>query len=270
MRPSNGGGQSIGNTISCNFLCFCHKILLRPDKGCNTYCVPSASLTRDVVVISGDRGRRGGGCSGHWGGHADHKTLHRGRPAAIRFHRLPHGIQRNSQPGRLGGVPDGRNRGSGGLVPGRLRRSGPEIFPQGRGPGQAQAHRGRGRPVLAVAAGAGQRCPRRRHHHRGDQRQAGLRPDGRNLDLLGVESRPFRFRRRRPGLLRRDQIHAGHPDGRSQLAPVVQYGHALGLRHRRAGTGPYLRGLQDRQAGPLGLGLRTSPAPRVLYPGDRG
>ena len=59
MRPSNGGVQSIGNAISCNFLCFSHKILLRPGKGWNTYCVPSASQIRDVVVVSGDRGRRG-------------------------------------------------------------------------------------------------------------------------------------------------------------------------------------------------------------------
>src|SRR6266852_665622 len=49
-----------------------------------------------------------------------------------------------------------------------------------------------------------------------DQHQAMLRPARRNLDRLGLERRLFRWRGRRPRLLRRAARHAGAPDGRPQ------------------------------------------------------
>ena len=69
-------------------------------------------------------------------------------------------------------------------------------------------------------------------------RQAGVRPAGRHLDLLGLEGRLFRQRGRRAGLLRRAALHAGHADVRAELAAMVQHRPALGLWHRRARPGP--------------------------------
>ena len=69
-------------------------------------------------------------------------------------------------------------------------------------------------------------------------RQAGVRPPGRHLDLLGLEGRLFRHRRGRPGFLRRTALHARHADVRAQFAAMVQHRPALGLRHRRPRPGP--------------------------------
>ena len=78
--------------------------------------------------------------------------------------------------------------------------------------------------------------------------QAGVRPSGRRLGLLGLEGWLFHHRRGRQRLFRRDALHAGQPDGRAQLAAMVQHRPALGLWHRRPGAGPLLCRLQDRQA----------------------
>ena len=99
-------------------------------------------------------------------------------------------------------------------------------------------------PVLAVALGRPTRrrwpsCPKSERYRRRNSRQAGVRPPGRHLDLLGLEGRLFRHRGRRPRLLRRAALHAGHADGRAELAAVVQHRPALGLRHRRPGQGHY-------------------------------
>ncbi len=59
------------------------------------------------------------------------------------------------------------------------------------------------------------------------------------LDLLGLEGRLFRLRGRRAGLLRRAALHARPPDGRAELAAMVQHRPALGLWHRRPGQGHY-------------------------------
>ena len=119
------------------------------------------------------------------------------------------------------------------------------------------------RPRRAAEA-AGRRALRRRA-----VRPAGVRPPGRHLDLLGLEGRLFRFRGGRPRLLRRDALHARAPDGRAELAAMVQHRPALGLWHRRPGAGPLLRRFPDRPADRLRLGLRASAAACLLHPGRR-
>ena len=105
---------------------------------------------------------------------------------------------------------------------------------------------------------------------RRERRPAGVRPPGRHLDLLGLEGRLLLQRGRCAGLLRRAPLHAGHADGRAQQPAMVQHRPALGLRHRRPRPGPLLRRPRDRRADGLHLGLRASPAARLLHPVDRG
>ena len=69
---------------------------------------------------------------------------------------------------------------------------------------------------------------------------------------------------------RRAALHARQPDGRAELAAMVQHRPALGLRHRRARPGPLLRGLQDRQADQVQVVLRAPAAACLLHPGRRG
>ena len=132
--------------------------------------------------------------------------------------------------------------------------------------------RGRDRAVLPVALGRrrgrARRAARERAHHRRGLVQAGVRPPGRHLDLLGLEGRLFRQRGRRAGLLRRASLHAGDADVRAELAAMVQHRPALGLRHRRPEPGPLLRRLQDRQADQVEDLLRASAAARLLHPVD--
>ena len=99
--------------------------------------------------------------------------------------------------------------------------------------------------------------------------QAGVRPARRRLGLLGLEGRLFRRRGGRARLFRRDALHAGAPDGRAQFAAMVQHRPALGLWRRRAGAGPLLRRLRDRQADQVEVGLRASAAARLLHPVGR-
>ncbi len=98
----------------------------------------------------------------------------------------------------------------------------------------------------ALAAMQRNRPPRRR-----DQCPPGLRPHGRDLDLLGLEGRLFRRRGGRRRLLRRDPADARAPDGRPELAAMVQHRAPLGLWHRRAGAGPLVRRLPHRRTGGL-------------------
>ena len=86
-------------------------------------------------------------------------------------------------------------------------------------------------------------------------RQAGVRPPGRHLDLLGLEGRLFRRRGRCARLLRRALPHAGDAESRTQLAAMVQHRPALGLWHRWPEPGPLLRRPQNRPADQVGLGL---------------
>ena len=76
---------------------------------------------------------------------------------------------------------------------------------------------------------------RARRAIRGRARRApGLQPDGGMLDVLGLEARLFRFRKRRASLLRRDVRDARAPDRCAELAAMVQYRIALGVRYLRA------------------------------------
>ena len=99
--------------------------------------------------------------------------------------------------------------------------------------------------------------------------QAGVRPPRRHLDLLGIQGRLFRFRKRCAGLLRRAALHARDADGGAELAAMVQHRPALGLRHRRAEPGPFLCRRQDRRGGEVDHRLRASAAARLLHPVDR-
>ena len=98
--------------------------------------------------------------------------------------------------------------------------------------------------------------------------QAGLRSSRRHLDLLGLEGRLFRFRKRRAGLLRRASLHAGDADVRAELAAMVQYRPALGLWHRRSLAGPFLCRSRKRRTDQVGVGLRASAAACLLHPVD--
>ncbi len=111
--------------------------------------------------------------------------------------------------------------------------------------------------------------PEAERSRRRAQREAGVRPAGRHLDLLGLEGRLLRFRGRRPRLLRRAALHAGDADGGAELAAVVQHRAALGLRHRRAGAGALLRRCQDRPSAGVVFRLRAAAAARLLHPEHR-
>ena len=101
------------------------------------------------------------------------------------------------------------------LEPGRLRRASRRKYFRKAGI-PAIAHpveeddvpewlwRSRRRMTTAIA-----KLPEGQARGRRDQRQAGLRPAGRHLDLLGLERRLLRSRRGRQGLFRRNAYHAG-------------------------------------------------------------
>ena len=97
-----------------------------------------------------------------------------------------------------------------------------------------------GRAGVAVALDRRRQRRSRRAAQRsvrgGARRAPGLQPHGGLLDLLGLEARLFRHRKRRTGLLRRDVRDARAPDRRAELAAMVQYRPALGVRHRRTGA----------------------------------
>ena len=125
------------------------------------------------------------------------------------------------------------------------------------------AGRRRGRARVAAAldrrrAGAGCAFARRSVWVRA-RRPPGLQPDGRMLDLLGLEARLLRFRKRRANLLRRDVRDARAPDRRAELAAMVQHRLALGVRHLRTGTGTLVRRSQP-------TALQTHRRTRISHP----
>ncbi len=203
-----------------------------------------------------------------------HRTaLHASGRQPLRPHPLRHHQERDPQSRRVGRVFARRRRSPGRLEPGRGRRAGAEIFPQSRHPRAGEAGRGGDRSLVPVAL-----RPRRdraelaaegRARGLRDFGQAGVRPSRRRLGLLGLEVRLFRRRRRRARLLRRDALHARAPDGRAQFAAMVQHRASLGLWRRRAEPGPLLRRLRDGQARQVEVGLRASPAARLLHPVGR-
>ena len=122
-------------------------------------------------------------------------------------------------------------------------------------------------PAVPLAASARRRAPR---YSRRSQREAGVPSPRRHVDLLGLEGRLFRRRRRRARLLRRDVPHAGDAEGRAQFAAMVQHRPALGLRHRWTEPGPLLRRFQIGRADEVVVGLRASAAACLLHPGRVG
>ena len=132
----------------------------------------------------------------------------------------------------------------------------------------AQRERGAGRRRAGVAAAQPARSPASLHRPR-DRRPPGVPPPGRLLDLLGLEGRLLLERGRRPGLLRRNLLHAGRADGRPEQPAVVQHRPALGLRHRRAAAGPLLRRSANGADDALDLGLRTARPACLLHPVDQ-
>ena len=135
---------------------------------------------------------------------ADRTALHQGWSVSLCGDRIPIDHQRDPQPRRLRGVPSRRCRGARILVPGRLRRAGAEVFPESRRRRAPEADRGGNRSLMAVALGTGPRGARRPARGRAVRRraflQAGVRPSGRLLDLLGLEGRLLHQRGRRPRL----------------------------------------------------------------------
>ena len=209
-----------------------------------------------------------------WGSyHAHSAAVHRSRPLPLRDNRIPHGVQRDSQSGRLGGVPPGRRGSARGVVAGGVRRAGAEVLPPRGRAGPPHPRSREGRAGLAVAAGGrrggDRRASRGRAQPRRAQRQAGVRPARRHLDLLGLEGRLLRLRGGRARLLRRAALHAGDAEGGAELAAVVQHRAALGLRHRRPGAGPLLRRPRDRPGAGVALRLRAAAAARLLHPEHR-
>ena len=188
--------------------------------------------------------------------------------------RVPHRHQRDPQPRRVGRLRrprESRCRPSGARSPATSSPRNTSARPACRRVWRRSRNRafrpgcGGAPPIEAASRGAGRERPPRRRN----ERQAGLRPAGRHLDLLGLEGRLFRCRGRRPRLLRRDPADAGAPDGRAELAAMVQHRAPLGLWHRRPGAGPLLRRSPDRRAARLGQRLRASAAACLLHPVGR-
>ncbi len=73
-------------------------------------------------------------------------------------------------------------------------------------------------------------------------------------------------RRRTPSVLRRASLHAGDAEGGAELPAMVQHRPPLGLRHRRAEPGPFLRRPLEQGAGEVGDGLRAPAAACLLHP----
>ena len=206
----------------------------------------------------------------------DRTQIHQGRQGRLRRAGFHHHHVRDSQSGWDRCVQAGRCRSPAWLEPGCLRRHRAEVFPQGRCSRASEegARKGRSRVPVAFGSrrqGAGSDCPRT-SASAARPRAAGLRPSGRGLGLLGLEGWLFHHRIRCARLLRRDALHAGHPARRAEQPAVVQHRPALGLRHRRPGTGPLLRRLQDRRADqirsrPTSIRSRTpassSPSPTI-------
>ena len=166
-----------------------------------------------------------------------------GDPYAGHGVRAAHLADRQSR--RVGDLRGQGRHGADRLEPGRGRRPRPEVLPQGRGAQGNEPVPEEGVPEWLWRSAADQAGPRgdaaRRSVRAGARRAPGLQPAGRLLDVLGLEARLLRFRRRRARLPRRDVRDARAPSRRAELAAVVQHRPALGVRHFRPGARSLVR-----------------------------
>ena len=109
----------------------------------------------------------------------------------------------------------------------------------------------------------------RRHQGR-NRCPPGVPPAGIHLDRLGQEVQVLLHGGGRAGLLRRDVLHPGPADGRTELAPVVQHGPVRRLRPEGARPGSLLRQSRHRRSGKGDQRLRAPAAACVpALPGAR-
>ena len=188
---------------------------------------------------------------------------------------VPSCDERDPQSGRLGRLPAGRHRGARGLEPGRRDVLAQKYFRKAGVPARLKKVEENDVPSFLW------RSVRRR----GRARRA-----ARRTSATAPRSRPSRSSTASPAA---GPIGAGRaaisPPRRTrsafydelrfmlatqmvapELAAMVQHRPALGLRHRRAEPGPFLRRLQDRQADQVEVGLRAPAAACLLHPGRGG
>ena len=162
------------------------------------------------------------------------RTFTAGRRRPFDGIELPHRLQRNPQPGRLGRLRDEGHMVPEALVAGRRRHPGAEVLPQGGVPAQT-APRSREDGVPEWLRRSGRRGAPPTPTRRRDRRAAGLPPPRRLLDATGA-GRAATSTAEEDARAFYDEIvlHAGRADGGAELPAVVQHRPALGLRHRRA------------------------------------
>ena len=169
--------------------------------------------------------------------HEDRAAVHESGRGSLRGHDLGGAEERNPQSGRQAHLFPGSGHRAVLLEPDRDRHHRPEVLPQG---GSAE---GQGAFLAGLGSDRQGTGPRGRSRtqaygrRRRARRAPGFPPSRLHLAGLGKEKRLLRCCRGRKGLLRRDLLHAGPPDGRSEQSPVVQYRPVFGLRHRRPGAG---------------------------------
>ena len=161
------------------------------------------------------------------------------------------------------------------LEPGGGRHPGPEIFPQGRRARTPQAPRGDAGPVLAVALGG---------------RRARAGRAARARAATSARPTPARCSTASPGTWTYWGWKGGYFTSEDDARAFFdEHRYMLAMQYRRARTarsgstpactgptastarpGPLLRRSRHRRADGLDLGLRASPAARLLHPVDRG
>ena len=251
----------------------CRSIVTPREPGETTRAAKSADKRRQMGRRVAMSGQRRAVCAFEYGAIEMRIERHytKARPVALRGDRVPDGDQRDPQSRTARSssgstdieVPEAWSQVAADIIA-------QKYFRKAGVPGAPEAGRGERRPLLAVALGSRTRrrspsCPRASAIVGETDSRAGLRPARRHLDLLGLEGRLLRHRGGRAGLLRRASLHAGHADGGAELAAMVQHRPALGLWHRRARPGPFLRRPQDRQADLASTSAYEHPQPHACF-----
>ena len=156
---------------------------------------------------------------------------------------VPADHQRDQESGRLDCVQAGQCRGAGILVAGRLRRSGAEVFPQGRRARAPEEGRREHRALLPVALGRRRGGARRRCRRR-SAISASTPPS--RCSTVWPAPGPIGAGRAAISTAKTDaraffdelRFMLADADVRAELAAMVQHRPALGLRHRRPEPGP--------------------------------